>query len=96
MLRFTRKPWSWLIWRPGFDFWLVVLAATVLLWRTRDPRMLLPFCPVALNTLGLFLATASQNTRFQFPLTFATGFLICLAFLPKTPLPTDTTPDEPV
>ncbi|MCX7015374.1 MAG: hypothetical protein NTW86_22950 [Candidatus Sumerlaeota bacterium] len=84
LLDWTAKPQLvWLAWRPALDLWAVAAAMAILLWRMRDFRFLIVYLPVLLNTAGLFLVGLSQEQRYQFPLTFAAGFLACLALLPR-------------
>jgi hypothetical protein len=81
--RSTAKDLIWLFWRPAFHLYAAVIAMGVLLWRLRDWRLVLPYSVYLVNTLGIFLYATSQHHRYQFPLTVATGFLVCLAFLPR-------------
>jgi len=80
----TEKPsFSWLFWRPALHLYVVLFAAVVLLYRTREYHLLLIYLPVLLNTLSLFLVVVSQCHRYQFALTLSTSWLCCLAFLPR-------------
>ena len=81
--RTERPKWVWLFWRPALHLWAVAAALAILLWRVRDFRFLIVYLPVLLNTAGLFLIGPSPEQRYQFPLTFAAGFLVCLALLPR-------------
>lgn len=73
---------GWVLWRPALRLYLVLAGACVVWWRLRRPRLLLPFVPVVLNTISL-AAGLSSETRYQLPLFLATGFLLCLALLPR-------------
>ncbi|MCX7014918.1 MAG: hypothetical protein NTW86_20595 [Candidatus Sumerlaeota bacterium] len=78
-----RRPYNWLFWRPALHLWLVLIALIVLARRTKEYRLLIAYAPVLLNTISLIPTCFSQDARYQYPLTLAAGFLICLAFLPK-------------
>ncbi|MFH1743425.1 MAG: hypothetical protein ABIH23_30850 [bacterium] len=77
-----KDPWVWLFWRPALPLYLVLFSACVVVWRTREVRFLIVYLPVCLNTVSLVLGALAQDVRYQFPLTFTSGFLVCLAFLP--------------
>lgn len=74
---------DWLFWRPALDLYLVLLAAALLVHRTGNPRFLILFAPVLLNTLSIVLAASTPDYRYQYPLTLATAFLCALAGLPR-------------
>jgi len=75
---------SWAFWRTGWHLYLTLATLVVVLVRRRDPRWILVFLGFYLNTLSLTLALASPHVRYQFPLVLGTGFLVCLAFLPRS------------
>lgn len=77
----VHRYFNWFFWRPAIHLWIVLAAMVVLVRRTGRTRLLIAFMPAALNTLSLFLAAPSQDQRYQFPLTIATGFFCCLALL---------------
>lgn len=79
----THPAFSWFVWRPAIHLYLVLAALVFLLAKTRDLRWALPYVPVLVNTAGIILA-AGPHHRYQFPLTFATGFLVCLALIPMS------------
>ena len=84
-LRKTLKPnLVWLCWRGGVHFWLILVALGTCLWRHRDYRLMVIYMPVLLHLAGLLVVDARQCAHFLFPMTFAAGFLVCLAFLPHT------------
>lgn len=72
----------WFAWRGGFHFWLILAALGTMIWRRRDYRMIVIFLPVLLHAAGLLAVDSSQCARLLFPMTFATGFLACLVFVP--------------
>lgn len=76
-------------WRPAIHLYLLLLAAWLLVRRTRDYRFLIVFAPVALNTLSLFMASLSQCVRYQLPLTLAISFLIGLLWIPPSEPPAE-------
>ena len=73
---------NWLFWRPALHLYLAIAAIGILVARTRDARWAVVLLPFLVNTLSIFLMAMSQEKRFQYPLCLATGFLLCLAFLP--------------
>ncbi len=83
----VERRFVWAFWRTGWHLYLSLIALVIVVVRRRDPRWILVFLGVYLNTLSLTLALASPHVRYQFPLVLATGFLVGLALLPK-PAPT--------
>ncbi|MCX7017035.1 MAG: hypothetical protein NTW86_31490, partial [Candidatus Sumerlaeota bacterium] len=79
----AKSRWAWLIWRPALPLYCTALALAALLWRLRDWRWLILYLPGLLNSASVFLLAMSAEQRYQFPLTLAAGFLVCLALLPK-------------
>lgn len=73
----------WLFWIPGTQLWIILISAAGLLWKFRDPRLLLPYMPFLLNTLSLAIIPSTRIVRYQFSLFLIVGFLASLAFLPK-------------
>ena len=79
----TTQPFiTWLFWRPAIHLYLFFIALGLSLYRHRDPRFLVVSMPVFLNALSLFIAAASQDHRYQFPMTALSGFFLCLALIP--------------
>jgi hypothetical protein len=68
----------WLFWYPGLPLYLVVLAGGFICYLKRDVQWILVYLPFILNTGVLTVAAISHTARYQFPLTFAAGFLIVL------------------
>jgi len=85
LLRKTLEPGLvWLCWRGGVYFWLTLIALGICLWRHRDFRLMIIYLPVLLHAAGLLVVDSSQCARLLFPMTLATGFLVCFALLPYT------------
>jgi len=70
----------WWAWRYALCLYATLLAALVVFWR--EPRVLLIFAPVLLVIGGLLAIQTDSPMRYTFPASFATGFLVCLAFVP--------------
>lgn len=84
LLAWTGTPaWNWLFWRPALLLF-VVIGAALIAWRHQgDPRWLVVYAPVLANTGTIAVAAISQAARYQFPLTFASAFLVGVALLPR-------------
>ena len=85
--RAIRREYAWFVFQPGLQHWLILASAFILLWRTRNYRLLAIYLPVALNTAALLLVDPGPNPclRYYFPATFTAGFFLCLAFVPRCP-----------
>jgi len=74
-----------LLYWPSLHLYLVLLGLLILIVRIRDWRYLIVFFPVLINTISITIAPVMEDVRYHFPLTLTSGFLICLAFIPKPP-----------
>lgn len=83
LIVYFSEHFRWLYSQPVINMYAVLIAAIILLARGLDYRYLLIFVPVVSNALIILAANASTSGRYYFSLTFASGFLVCLAFLPK-------------
>jgi len=96
IFRFTEKrALMWFFWRSAMAFYLSILAAVVLVWRTKEWSWLVLFMPVWANTVSILIAAPEQSPRYQFPITLVWSFLLALALtlrkenstLPYSPTP---------
>lgn len=92
--RTTKRPYNWLFWRPALIVFATLVALGAVLVRTRDARLLSVYVPVFLNVLSIAMVSPWQHYRFMLPLTFISGVLVCLAFLPTTSRQTPCGPRE--
>jgi hypothetical protein len=81
--RTLKKDLNWLFWRPSLNLYLTLFACLLLIWRTRDFRLLLLPAPVLINTLSICIGGISQNMRYHYPMLLMASFFACLAFLPR-------------
>ncbi|MCX7016446.1 MAG: hypothetical protein NTW86_28465, partial [Candidatus Sumerlaeota bacterium] len=92
--RTLRPDLAWLVWSPAVPLYWTLAGGGLLFWRLRDPRWLIVFLPVWLNTAAILLFGPNPNARYQYPVTLAAAFLACLALLPKEGKDGGTAPSD--
>jgi len=75
----------WFIWRPAIYFYLSFFLGIIYTIRQRSDKSFLFLIPLIFQTFFLLLATASQETRFQFPVFFFSVFCGALIFADNKP-----------
>jgi hypothetical protein len=66
---------SWIIWRPAFYGWLLLLGCLVACLRSRSWRLMAVLLPVLVHTGALMLVITAPDVRYQYGVLLATAVL---------------------
>ena len=77
----TQQNRLFLLWLPTIPLAAVLLALLALLYRTRERRFILVYLPFLFYAIALLVNAPEECLGCQFPLTFASTFLVGLAML---------------